>query len=120
MQIRWQAHRYMIGQSLGFFQNEFAGRIATKVMQTALSVREVVMKTLDILVYVSVYFFSILFLVISADWAFKCTSYRLVFDIFSYFTYPYPKIKASVAMSSRCTFDDDRGVLSIVTPISPR
>ena len=42
MQIRWQAHRYMIGQSLGFFQNEFAGRIATKVMQTALAVREAV------------------------------------------------------------------------------
>jgi ATP-binding cassette subfamily B multidrug efflux pump len=68
MQIRWQAHRYMIGQSLGFFQNEFAGRVATKVMQTALSVRETVMKTLDILVYVSVYFISILFLVFSADW----------------------------------------------------
>jgi ATP-binding cassette subfamily B multidrug efflux pump len=68
MKIRWQAHRYMIGQSLGFFQNEFAGRIATKVMQTALSVRETVMKTLDILVYVSVYFLSILFLVFTADW----------------------------------------------------
>ncbi|WP_299084727.1 ABC transporter ATP-binding protein [uncultured Paraglaciecola sp.] len=68
MQIRWQAHRYMMGQSLGFFQNEFAGRIATKVMQTALAVREAVMKTLDILVYVGVYFISILFLVFSADW----------------------------------------------------
>ncbi|MGS2721711.1 ABC transporter ATP-binding protein [Paraglaciecola aestuariivivens] len=68
MQIRWQAHRYMMGQSLGFFQNEFAGRVATKVMQTALSVRETVMKTLDILVYVSVYFISIVFLVFSADW----------------------------------------------------
>ena len=68
MQIRWQAHRYMIGQSLGFFQNEFAGRVATKVMQTALSVREAVMKTLDVLVYVSVYFVSIVFLVFSADW----------------------------------------------------
>ena len=68
MQIRWQAHRYMIGQSLGFFQNEFAGRVATKVMQTALSVREAVMKTLDIFVYVGVYFFSILYLVVSADW----------------------------------------------------
>ena len=68
MQIRWQAHRYMIGQSLGFFQNEFAGRVATKVMQTALSVREAVMKTLDIFVYVGVYFFSILYLVMSADW----------------------------------------------------
>lgn len=68
MQIRWQAHRYVIGQSLGFFQNEFAGRVATKVMQTALAVRETVMKTLDILVYVSVYFISILFLVVTADW----------------------------------------------------
>ncbi|MCF2947903.1 ABC transporter ATP-binding protein/permease [Paraglaciecola aquimarina] len=68
MKIRWQAHRYVIGQSLGYFQNEFAGRVATKVMQTALAVRETVMKTLDIMVYVSVYFVSILFLVFSADW----------------------------------------------------
>ncbi len=68
MRIRWQAHRYLIGQSLSFFQNEFAGRIATKVMQTALSVRESVMKLLDILVYVSVYFLSIVVLVFSADW----------------------------------------------------
>ncbi|WP_231877152.1 ABC transporter ATP-binding protein, partial [Oleiphilus sp. HI0067] len=56
MRIRWNAHRYLLGQSLGFFQDEFAGRIATKVMQTALSVREAVMKMLDVLLYVSVYF----------------------------------------------------------------
>ncbi|MCV2886382.1 ABC transporter ATP-binding protein/permease [Aestuariibacter sp. AA17] len=68
MRIRWQAHRYLLGQSLGFFQNEFAGRVATKVMQTALSVRESVMKLLDILVYVSVYFLSIVVLVFAADW----------------------------------------------------
>lgn len=68
MKIRWQAHRYLVGQSLGFFQNEFAGRVATKVMQTALSVRESVMKLLDILVYVSVYFISIVVLVFSIDW----------------------------------------------------
>lgn len=68
MKIRWQAHRYVIGQSLEYFQNEFAGRVATKVMQTALAVRETVMKTLDIMVYVSVYFVSILFLVFTADW----------------------------------------------------
>ena len=68
MKIRWQAHSYLIRQSLGFFQNEFAGRVATKVMQTALSVREAVMKTLDILVYVGVYFLSIIVLVFSMDW----------------------------------------------------
>ncbi|WJG09840.1 ABC transporter ATP-binding protein [Aliiglaciecola sp. LCG003] len=68
MKIRWQAHRYLIGQSIGFFQNEFAGRVATKVMQTALAVREAVMKLLDILVYVSVYFVSIVVMVFSIDW----------------------------------------------------
>ncbi|GAB2684135.1 ABC transporter ATP-binding protein [Aliiglaciecola aliphaticivorans] len=68
MKIRWQAHRYLLGQSIGFFQNEFAGRVATKVMQTALAVREAVMKSLDIFVYVSVYFISILVLVFSIDW----------------------------------------------------
>ena len=68
MKIRWQAHRFLMGQSLGFFQNEFAGRVATKVMQTSLSVRESVMKLLDIFVYVGVYFFSIVALVFAADW----------------------------------------------------
>ena len=56
MRIRWNSHRYLLGQSLSFFQDEFAGRIVTKVMQTALSVREAVMKMLDVLLYVSVYF----------------------------------------------------------------
>lgn len=68
MKVRWQAHRYLIGQSLDFFQNEFAGRVATKVMQTALAVRETVMKLLDILVYVSVYFISIVVLLFNIDW----------------------------------------------------
>ncbi len=68
MLIRWQAHRHIMGQSVAFFQNEFAGRIATKVMQTALAVRESVMKTLDVFVYVGVYFLSIVVLVFAADW----------------------------------------------------
>lgn len=68
MQIRWMAHRYLLGQSISFFQDEFAGRVATKVMQTALSVRESVMKLLDLMVYVCVYFISILVLVFSTDW----------------------------------------------------
>lgn len=68
MRIRWQAHRYLLSQSLSFFQNEFAGRVATKVMQTALSVREVVMKLLDLMVYISVYFLSMVVLIFSTDW----------------------------------------------------
>ncbi len=68
MSIRWLAHRYLLRQSIGFYQNDFAGRIATKVMQTSLAVRETVMKLLDVLVYVLVYFSAMLFFVADADW----------------------------------------------------
>ena len=56
MRLRWNFHRLMLGQSLGFFQDEFAGRIATKVMQSALAVRDTWMIMADILVYVVIYF----------------------------------------------------------------
>jgi ATP-binding cassette subfamily B multidrug efflux pump len=67
MIVRWQAHRYLLRQSISFFQDEFAGRIATRVMQTALAVRATVTKLLDILVYVAVYFLSTLVLFGSLD-----------------------------------------------------
>jgi ATP-binding cassette subfamily B multidrug efflux pump len=67
MRIRWMAHRYLLRQSFGFYQDEFAGRIATKVMQTALGVREAVMKLADVLVYVCVYYAGGLLLVASFD-----------------------------------------------------
>ncbi|WP_306029368.1 ABC transporter ATP-binding protein [Stappia sp. MMSF_3263] len=63
MAIRWQVHRYLLRQSVGFYQNDFAGRIATKVMQTALAVREVVTRVLDVLVYVCVYFLAAVVLI---------------------------------------------------------
>ena len=66
--IRWMAHRYLLRQSMAFFQDEFAGRIAAKLMQTALAVREVVMKLLDILLYVLIYFLGAAVLIASSDW----------------------------------------------------
>ncbi|PAU36742.1 multidrug ABC transporter ATP-binding protein [Vibrio coralliilyticus] len=68
MSIRWLAHRYLLKQSLNFYQDDFAGRVATKVMQTSLAVRETVMKTMDVFVYVSVYFTAIVVLLAQADW----------------------------------------------------
>ncbi len=67
MSIRWLAHRYLLKQSISFYQNDFAGRVATKVMQTSLAVRESVMKLLDVFVYILVYFTSMLVIVASAD-----------------------------------------------------
>lgn len=94
MRIRWQAHRYLLGQSLSFYQNEFAGRIATKVMQTALSVREAVMKLLDVLLFVAVYFIGMAVVVASADW--RLTAPLLIWLICYVFTLRHyiPRLRA--------------------------
>lgn len=55
MRLRWNFHRLMLGQSMGFYQDEFAGRVSAKVMQTALAVRDVIMTICEILVYIAVY-----------------------------------------------------------------
>lgn len=67
MSIRWLAHRYLLKQSVSFYQNDFAGRVATKVMQTSLAVRETVTKLLDVLVYILVYFTSMVVMIAKAD-----------------------------------------------------
>jgi ATP-binding cassette subfamily B multidrug efflux pump len=66
--IRWVAHRYLLRQSIGYFENEFAGRVGAKLMQTALAVREVVMKVSDAVVYVGVYFLGAMALAAWSDW----------------------------------------------------
>lgn len=67
MQIRWRSHRYLLRQSTSFFANDFAGRLATKVMQTALSVRDSVVSLNGLMVYVFVYFTSALVIFMSND-----------------------------------------------------
>jgi ATP-binding cassette subfamily B multidrug efflux pump len=63
MRLRWNFHRRMLGQSLGFYQDEFAGRVATKVMQTALAVRDVWFTLADILVFIGIYFVTLVAIV---------------------------------------------------------
>lgn len=67
MQIRWRAHRYLLRQSTSFYANDFAGRISTKVMQTALSVRDSIVSLNGLMVYVVVYFTSALVIFMSND-----------------------------------------------------
>ncbi|WP_422011649.1 ABC transporter ATP-binding protein [Roseateles sp.] len=67
MRLRWLFHRRMLSQSISFFGDEFAGRIATKVMQTALAVRDTWLIVVDILVYVAVYFGTLVAIVASFD-----------------------------------------------------
>ncbi len=68
MRFRWSVHNWLLEQTLGFFQDEFAGRVSTKVMQTALAVRETVMKLIEVFLYVVVYFTGIIVMIAAADW----------------------------------------------------
>jgi len=68
MIMRWQMHRYLLRQSMSFFADEFAGRVATKVMQTSLALRDATVAILDVMVFVSVYFLGALILVGSFNW----------------------------------------------------
>jgi ATP-binding cassette subfamily B multidrug efflux pump len=67
MRLRWNFHRLMLAQSMSFYQDEFAGRVAAKVMQTALAVRDVAMTLMDILVFVGIYFITMIAVVGSFD-----------------------------------------------------
>jgi len=65
--VRWQTHGYMLRQSLGFFQNEFAGRVANKLMQTAPALRDSLLMLSDAAVFVAVQWLSALALFAAAD-----------------------------------------------------
>ena len=65
--IRWQSHRHVVRQSLSFFTNDYAGRVASKVVDTASSVRNTLVTLCDTLLYVVIYFSSALYLFFKAD-----------------------------------------------------
>lgn len=67
MQVRWLTHRYMLNQSLSFFTDEFAGRVANKIMQTAMAVRTSVLKLIDVMVHMAVYIAMMLWMLSRAD-----------------------------------------------------
>ncbi len=66
--IRWQSHWHVVRQSWPFFQNDFAGRIANRVMQTSNAVRESVVSSIRALWYIAIYGVSSLLLMAAADW----------------------------------------------------
>ena len=66
--IRWHNHRYVLRQSLSYFQNDFAGRISQKVMQTGQSAREAVLNVIDGVWLLLVYLIGIAWLFVDMDW----------------------------------------------------
>ncbi|ELA8121662.1 ABC transporter ATP-binding protein [Vibrio parahaemolyticus] len=105
MSIRWLAHRYLLNQSLNFYQDDFAGRVATKVMQTSLAVRETVMKSMDVFVYVTVYFTSMVVMLAAADWRLMIPMIAWLLVYIAIQIYFVPKLKdvASEQADARST-----------------
>ena len=67
LRLRWNFHRLMLGQSMAFYADEFAGRITTKVMQTALAVRDMIFTTTDVVIGMGIYLVTILVLLAGFD-----------------------------------------------------
>jgi ATP-binding cassette subfamily B multidrug efflux pump len=105
MSIRWFAHRYLLKQSVSFYQDDFAGRIATKVMQTALAVRETVMKLLNVMVYILVYLISMLVMVAKADFrlAIPMLVWLVIYCGLQYYFVPKLKKVAAEQADARST-----------------
>jgi ATP-binding cassette subfamily B multidrug efflux pump len=66
--IRWLTHRYVLRQSLGFFQNDFAGRVANKIIQTGPALRDSVVQVIDAIWYALVQWVGAAVVFAAADW----------------------------------------------------
>ncbi len=66
--VRWRAHRHMLGQSMGFFQNDFAGRLSNRVMQIGPAVEDNVYMMFEAVFYAGTYALGALIVVSGIDW----------------------------------------------------
>jgi ATP-binding cassette, subfamily B, multidrug efflux pump len=102
--IRWQSHWHVVRQSWPFFQNDFAGRIANRVMQTGNAVRECVVSSIRAVWYIAVYGVSALILMSSADWRLAiptlCWIAGYVYFLFTYVPRMRDLAKASSELRS--------------------
>ncbi|NLK85687.1 MAG: ABC transporter ATP-binding protein [Aeromonadales bacterium] len=100
MLIRWHLHSYLLGQSISFFNEIFAGSLANKVMQTSMAVRTAMMKLIDVVVHLVVYIATMIFMLSSAN-PYLCLPLIIWLVVYSLSLYIYiPQLRrASKAQS---------------------
>ncbi|MGF1476881.1 MAG: ABC transporter ATP-binding protein [Geminicoccaceae bacterium] len=98
--IRWQTHRYVLRQSMVYFQNDFAGRIATKVVQTGPALRHSVEQSVDALWFVLLYTVSAVVLFAQADVRLMLPVLVWAACFIALLAYFVPKIKDRAAIMS--------------------
>jgi len=98
--IRWQAHRYLLRQSPSFFQDDFAGRIANRVMNTGAAMRQTMVDLTDSLWFVTIYAVSSLTVLFSADPRLMMPLLVWFFGYGLLLVYFVPKVKRRSAVQS--------------------
>ncbi|WP_160106582.1 ABC transporter ATP-binding protein [Pseudomonas izuensis] len=98
--IRWQNHSYVLKQSLNFFQNDFAGRIAQRIMQTGNSLRDSAVQAVDALWHVLIYAISSLVLFAEADWRLMIPLLTWIITFISALYYFVPRVKDRSVVAS--------------------
>ncbi|MDG9881559.1 ABC transporter ATP-binding protein [Pseudomonas putida CSV86] len=98
--IRWQNHAYVLKQSLNFFQSDFAGRIAQRIMQTGNSLRDSLVQAMDALWHVSIYAISSLVLFAEADWRLMIPLLTWIACYILALRYFVPRVKERSVVSS--------------------
>ncbi|WP_260955572.1 ABC transporter ATP-binding protein [Pseudomonas citri] len=98
--IRWQNHSYVLKQSLNFFQNDFAGRIAQRIMQTGNSLRDSAVQAVDALWHVLIYAISSLVLFAEADWRLMIPLLLWIAAFIGSLYYFVPRVKERSVVSS--------------------
>ncbi|WP_053214395.1 ABC transporter ATP-binding protein [Pseudomonas sp. Q12-87] len=98
--IRWQNHSYVLKQSLNFFQNDFAGRIAQRIMQTGNSLRDSAVQAVDALWHVLIYAVSSLVLFAEADWRLMIPLLMWIAAYIGALCYFVPRVKERSVISS--------------------
>ncbi|MBV6818692.1 ABC transporter ATP-binding protein/permease [Rahnella sp. PD12R] len=98
--IRWQNHKYVLRQSLNFFQSDFAGRIAQRIMQTGSSLRDSAVQMVDAIWHVVIYAASALFLFAQADWRLMIPLILWIFCYAICLWYFVPRVKQRSVESS--------------------
>lgn len=98
--IRWQNHSYVLKQSLNFFQNDFAGRIAQRIMQTGNSLRDSAVQAVDALWHVLIYAISSLVLFAEADWHLMIPLLTWIAAFIGALYYFVPRVKERSVVSS--------------------
>ena len=91
--IRWQSHWHVVRQGWTFFQNDFAGRIANRVMQTANALRESTMASIRSVWYIVVYGLSALILMALSDWRLALPTLAWSIGYVFFLRYFVPKLR---------------------------